>query len=266
MPSSFLILCSLVAGYSFIHVYHRLRFRAQALSGYRLIIEASCAGLIALVFSRLACVGIHPLVPTFLLRAWSRLVNGVPFVGSTILAILFAILAAASFNLIQGFFHRGDIASDRKLPWGLRHVMRFWTASRDHSLNTAIEKSGNGLQKLLHAAATSALVDGSAVGLTMSNSKFYVGFVTTSPSLSDADEYVSLFPLMSGHREPETQKVVYDFVYPIDTITELAEDREVVMVVPIAEIRSAHVLDADYLVTEMDRLGLERSRANAEPE
>jgi len=88
----------------------------------------------------------------------------------------------------------------------------------------------------------------------MTNGKIYAGLVVTSPNLSPHDSYVSILPLMSGHRDPKTLKIEYDFAYPVNQLLKLGGHCGVVVALPVADIRSAHMLDKEYFERERDRL------------
>lgn len=255
MPSNFLLLLPLVGGYLFNHILHKLRFRAQTLTGHRLILEAAVTGLAFLGIARVITVGYASYGRPELLSLWGRLAGEADYAGTAALSVVLAPLAAAAGNLILGFARRRRIPESRysHRPRWQRPLLRWRDASRDYYLDRAIRNSGNALQKLLHQVAVTGW-KGVSVGVTMGNGKIYAGYVTTSPNLSPRDEYVSLFPLLSGHRDRETLQIVYDFAYPLERFLELAAVHEVVVALPVSEIKSAHLLDEEYYVAEIKRL------------
>lgn len=253
MPSSLLLLVSLLAGYLFNHILHALRFRAQTLSGHRLVFESAVTGLVFLVLARVVTYAL--LVgkwPATLLDHWPTITNSVSFVGTGFLSVPLGVLAATALNLAVGFKSRQLLPLPDRAPFFgrfllARHVRRWWLSSRDASLDFTIQRFGNALHKLLHYVATQGWDRGRAVGLTMSNGKTYAAFVTTSPNLTPDDNFVSLLPLLSGHRAEKNLRVEYDYAYPLGRFSSLLKESDVVVTIPVSDIRSAHLLDEDYL-------------------
>ena len=256
MPSSFLLLLPLVGGYLFNHICHIGRFRSQSLMGHRLVFEAAVTGLIFLGGARVLTVSLMLLrVPHWLIKLWPVLTNGTQFVGTSILAVVLAPVCAGLINLTTGYRHR-DRAQlpEGRAPLSIRKLTRSWRASRDWALSKAIQWSGNSFQRMLHDIAINGPLDGRAVGLTMSNRKVYAGWVTTSPNLLPTDEHVSLLPIISGHRDPGTLEINYDFAYPIEKFAQMAQHSEVVVALPVGDIVSAHMLDVDYFSNVLGKL------------
>lgn len=267
MPSNFLLLLPLVGGYLFNHGFYKLRFRAQALTGHRLILEAAVSGLAFLAVARLFVALLLPLiVPKSVLAEWSVISGRTPFSGTSVLGVLLAPLSALAANLCVGYKHRDEVAEEKYAhkPRWLRDVYRWRQASRDFYLDKAIRRSGNALQKLLHQVATRGK-SGISVGVTMANGKIYACEVTTSPNLSPTDEYVSVLPLLSGHRDRDTQQIIYDLAYPIAKFQELAAINQVVVALPVSEIKSAHMLDEEYYESEVERLKEAAEKAKLSP-
>lgn len=253
MPSNFLLLLPLVGGYLFNHVFYKYRFRAQALAGHRLILEAAVSGLVFLGIARIVTVLLQIYLPEFF-SWWPTLAGKTSFAGTSVLAVLLAPLTAWIANLGCGFWSRSRVPKSRYADktWGKKHIYRWRQASREHFLDKAIQTSGNALQKLLHQAAVHNVV--LSIGVTMDNGKIYAGKVTASPNLSPSDEYVSMLPLLSGHRDPQSLKIIYDTLYPVGKFERLADDHNVVVALPVSEIKSAHLLDEEYYVNEIERL------------
>lgn len=256
MPSNLLLLLPLLAGFLFTHLFHRRRFRAQTKTGHRLIFEAAAAGLGFLVVARVITATLMWFHwPSRLIEAWPRITNSVEFVGTTTLSLVLAIGTGVGLNLAFGFRNRALVAPESiDRPHLVQWCYRWWEASRKYSLDVALRRSGNALQKILHNAVQFGAVDGRTVGLTLTSGKVYAGWVMESPSLSPEDEYVSLLPLMSGHRDKETLKIEYDFPYPLAKFEALAEESDVVVAIPVSSIQSAHLLDVEYWGRELARL------------
>lgn len=254
MPSNFLILLVIISGYLFNHSSHKLRFRAQTLAGHRLILEAAVSGLVFLAGARALAWGLREFIlPQELLSWWWSFSGGLQFAGASVIALILAPVFAFGANLCVGCRQRDLIPVDNDARWWWNGPDRWRRASRQYYHGEAIRKSGNPFQKLLHQAATHA-EDGLTIGVTMTNGKIYVAQVIASPNLSPADEYVSVLPLLSGHRDADTLKIVYDTLYPVPKFQQLAAMHEVAVALPVPEIKSAHMLDEEYYAAEIKRL------------
>lgn len=259
MPSNLLLLLPLLGGYLFNHILHRIRFRAQSLGGHRLVFEAALSGLFFLIPARaLAFLLAKASWMGWLLERWPALTGSTSFVGTTVMAVLLAPISAVVLNLLEGFrYYQND--GEIVTP------LACWQASRDYSLDRAIRNSGNALQEILHEVAVRGFDEGATIGLTMSNGKVYTAWVARSPNLAPNDQYVALLPLMSGYRDPDTREIKYNYLYPIIERPELLEDLpEFNLTVPISQIESAHLLEAEFYLTALHDLLAEEQGEDVE--
>lgn len=240
MGSEILLVLSLLSGYLFIHSVHVLRYRSQSLNGTRLLFETAAAGLPFLMLSRLLGLALP-----FREEArgwWISFAGGVPWSATVLVALAMAILLAFSTNLAVEVLARWrEIgAADEDEPgW----FAGFLAGSRRLSLDWAVSRYGNALQKAQHEAAT-RWDEGILLEVTLSCRRIYAGFVMESPALTPNDGYLELLAVMSGHRRPDDLRTVYDHRY---LMTEAhAEDDPALMVrvvVPVAEIQVLRLLD-----------------------
>src|SRR5215470_20055792 len=83
MPYNLLLL-PLLGGYILVHLCHYLRFRAQRLDGYRLLIESAIAGVVLVILSRGVVVALrHTPVGAFAM-AVAPAFAPFPYVGTAI--------------------------------------------------------------------------------------------------------------------------------------------------------------------------------------
>lgn len=285
MPSNLLLLLPLIGGYLFNHLLHFLKFRAQGQDGHRLIFEAAASGLLWLLPARFLVVKVTPHLSPDFCALWQSMAQGTRFIGTTIIAVTVAPVAAVFLNVLIGLFllRRVPPATYGRYWRVIRWVPRAWKASRESSLNWAVRYSGNALQQIFNRAAREAS-KGVTVGLTMGNRRIYAAVVTRSPNLSRMDEYVSLLPIMSGHREDKTLQIKYTYAYPrpapaapaqgsVQTAPatpmhrsnpfspEVSIEDVVEMSVPVSEIKSAHLLELADLKALLEQLMAKKARA-----
>lgn len=234
MPSNLLLLLPLLGGYTFIHLFYYTRFRAQALTGQRLIFETAIAGFIAVVPARILIL---------LLRDWSSLstvtpswqeaVGGTPMVGTLCLSVLLAPVAAVGGNFALSF-------SSQALGKGWREK------SRGLALRRAIEKRGTRLQKLLYHAAIAATTEKlTLVEIVLSDKRVYIGWVTQAPNLQHNEQFVPLLPFWTGHLDENSKlKLTQRHKKAEELRGEIERDapRTYEFALPVSEIRSARLL------------------------
>lgn len=240
MGSEILLVLSLLSGYLFIHSVHVLRYRAQSLNGTRLLFETAAAGLPFLIVSRFLVLALP-----FREEArgwWIPFAGGLPWSATVLVALAMAILLAFSTNLAVEFLARWrevGAAGEEESEW----FAGLLAGSRRLSLDWAVSRYGNALQKAQHEAAT-RWDEGILLEVTLSCRRLYTGFVMESPALTPNDGYLELLAVMSGHRRADDLRTVYDHRY---LMTEAhAEDDPALMVrvvVPVAEIQVVRLLD-----------------------
>jgi hypothetical protein len=177
MPTNLLIL-PLIAGYWFIHRTYLFKFRAQQLEGYRLLIESALVGAILLVASRILTFATNflPNVPPYR-SLWYEFAV-VPYAGTGLLSMGLALVAAEIGN---------------------------WLKPMEIALEESVDNSGDELGILLYDAHISEI----PIAVTLSNRKFYIGYVLGYPNLDPKQRYVSILPIASGYRESE--KLTFQF-------------------------------------------------------
>jgi hypothetical protein len=224
MPTNLLLL-PLLAGFWFVTRTHYLNFRTQRLDGYWLLLESSFFGVIFGVLARLFVVAIASSCwGSPLKTAWATL-SSIPYTGTAVASFCIGIVAP---YLVNGIF----------LLFG----------GIERARNLAIERHGTDLDKLLNAALASER----KISVTLNNRKWYVGYVSRVPSLSPREAYVSILPVMSGFRNPETleMEATTDYV----PIYESGVDKnKFVVIVPIAAIASASLFDDEIYVRFMSQ-------------
>ena len=217
MPAN-LFLLPMLAGYLFVHISHRFRFRAQALDGYRLLIESAIAGALLLGISRVITMALERAFPLSI-EYWRRVVvadESLTYlgtaIGSVVLGVLLPILDNRRPRLgICGRFWRSLLLARRMRP--LRRIVRWtrsaYTDNRRAALDSEIHLHGNGLTRLLHDAATY----GSLVSITLYSRKWYVGYVAEAVNLEPKEVCFRLLPMVSGYREKDTLQCVRQIYY-----------------------------------------------------
>ncbi|MBW8875959.1 MAG: hypothetical protein JF614_13415 [Acidobacteria bacterium] len=69
----------------------------------------------------------------------------------------------------------------------------------------------------------------------------YVGHLTESPNLKPENQFVSLLPALSGHRDDKTLGVKFDLIYDLEALIAKLniEAEELLLTIPLSEIKSA---------------------------
>lgn len=245
MPSNLLLLLPLLGGYLFIHSCYSTRFRAQALSGHRLIFEAAVAGFVAVLPAHLTVEGLRWSPWGSELRSWWHGVAGDELPATLVLALLFAPLGALLWNLILALWNGAR-------EWGGHQPWTAWSGlveeGREFSLRRALERQGDRLQVFLSTAAIRAQQELMLTMLSMKDRKVYVGLVLRSPNLQPHGQYVPVLPFFSGFRSPDALEVDLDREYPFDRYfseKSLLDQEDFIVVLPVAEIASARLFEQD---------------------
>jgi len=275
VPSNLLLFLPLLGGYTFIHLFHFTRFRAQSLTGYNLVFEASLAGFLSVAFTRCVIWCVDALGWGGGLRAWvTDHMGATPYLGTVVGGFLVAPLAAVVCNLAVGIWQSrhprtgqggtpglpGDLAvagSGNREQTRHEETPGLFELSQRVALDRAIRNSGNDLLIFLHDAAHRAQTDKMTALLSMSDRKVYVGWVTRSPSLRPGDQFVRILPLMSGCRGHDDLGVRFTTFYPDERyLRECPEEQrksfqhlqpeDFAVIVPLSEIRDAHYFDLNF--------------------
>jgi len=274
VPSNLLLFLPLLGGYTFIHLFHFTRFRAQSLTGHNLVFEASLAGFLSVALTRCVIWCVDALGWGGGLRAWvTDHMGATPYLGTVVGGFLVAPLAAVVCNLAVGIWQRWqrpegvagaeDVPEDRPdasmdtEPAKPEPLPGLLELSQRVALDRAIRNSGNDLLIFLHDAAHRAQTDKMTALLSMSDRKVYVGWVTRSPSLRPGDQFVRILPLMSGCRGHDDLGVRFTTFYPDERyLRECPEEQrksfqhlqpeDFAVIVPLSEIRDAHYFDLNF--------------------
>jgi hypothetical protein len=144
-----------------------------------------------------------------------------------------------------------------KVPWRFysatkdpgKAVNEFLKPAREKALDLAIESSGNYLHQLLHRAVLKNI----PILITLASRKVYVGYLTESPNLMPENQHLALLPVLSGYRDKDSLKIVFDLVYP-DPGSFKEEDVKgkdfdpedlLLMTVPLSEVKSVSFYHRD---------------------
>ena len=216
MPYNLLLL-PLIGGYFFTHYTYRFRFRAYGLSNYRLLLEAAFFGLI---FGGLS-IGL-----TRLLQLWGCLG---PLEDVWKLFFPFEYSGAAA----------GSLAIAGIASWAANE---FWDI--ETSKEIVVERHADVLVKFFYEAMQSDR----SVMLTLSDRKFYVGYVVLDQNFRSEMPYITLVPSASGYREKDTLVIKWTVSYAavhydIGTEQILNTKEDFAVLVPISQIVSARLFD-----------------------
>lgn len=269
MPSNLHLLVVILAGYLFVHACDYLHYRAKALEGHRLVVEASLAGLALFAVVRPVINGLQQIDDRFLASSlqafWYTLSKGLPYSGTLVVTTLLAFPLAKGWNLFQGYRRRELIGQALDgLGWRQK-LSRFNELSRALALEDAISRTGNDLLMMLHAAATRWPHDFTMLGVTMSDRKLYVGWAVRSPRLTQQESYFAILPLMSGYRDDKTLKPVFNFFYPVDVeaVQSHRDDYRQFVILPLSGVSSARLLSSDF---DPEELAGQEPEADAQQE
>lgn len=211
MPYNLLLL-PLLGGFLLLHRIDAFRYRAQRLDGYRLLFESAFAGIALAALGRLLVVVTEGTALRNAIGPWWW--RFAPFGYSDTAAIAFGIAL-----LVPEIVNR--------------------IVSRSAAKDWAIRRNGDGLTRLLNNAELGNIL----VSLTMGNQKWYVGYVEQVPNLVPQDTYLRFYPVISGYRDKQTLRTVRTIFY--DQLLHSNPDFDFSIVVPVAEIKSANLFDAD---------------------
>lgn len=241
MPTNLLLL-PLLGGFWFVHFCYLFKFRAQRLDGYRLLLESAFFGLLLILPARL----IAYFWPRFSALGsgaegeWITLWHGPPLSGTASLSLLLGLISPFLVNWLHAAYLRTLSSQDWDPEEGASGLWEaasnFLAPAREKALDFAIRNSGNQFFQLLHRAAVHKI----PVLLTLQNRKVYVGHLTESPNLKPENQFVSLLPALSGHRDDKTLAIKFDVIYDLEgLIAKLdIEAEELLLTIPLSEIKS----------------------------
>ena len=260
MPSNLLLFLPLLGGYAFIHICYLTRYRAQSLSGYALLFEVAWSGFLSVIIVRLILNWLGGMALVSAVRDfWHYQPFALPYSGTILAGTLLAPSAGIVCNLALGLWHYSESfrasldeveprdnpdEHETKADHPLPSFSRFLEFSRGAALNRATSSSGNDLLNTLRKAAAEEKI----LFVSLSDRKIYIGWVGRAPTLKADDRYVSIVPVLSGHRDADSLKVTYDVLYNEST---LKEKRELAVVLPVQEIREARIYHFDLEIEHL---------------
>lgn len=211
MPYNLLLL-PLLGGFLFLHQIYALRFRAQRLDGNRLLLESAAYGAGLLLAARMVVV----------------------LAGLT----SFGTWCGNLWWICAPFPHSDSAAMAVVLGLAVPVVVnRFFPEVR--ARNWAIRKSGDSLTVLLNEAS----INSQLVSLTLTNLKWYVGYVLRLPNLKPQDLYVTLLPVISGYRDRDTLQTHEAVQYT--PLLQSRPDTPISLIIPVTDIKTATQFDPD---------------------
>jgi len=235
MPSNLLVFLPLLAGYIFLHVSYRFRYRAKTLEGHRLVYETAIAGFVIFAVARFLVLGadaldwIDPYWST-----WRSMKSDVPLLGTS----LASLGLAALFGFISNTYVAWRVGGQQhpRPSWTIRFELAKLTA-----LRSALASSKNELKDLLSRSAE----EGDLVLLSMRDRKVYVGWVVDSPTPDRNETDLAILPIYSGHRRTDDLRVVLDTPYPIDRYEGDLDPEDFIVALRVGEILSARQFDEE---------------------
>lgn len=177
MPYNLLLL-PLLGGFVFVTFWNRTKIRASRYEGYRLILYSSLWGAIFSLFS------------VALLK-----ISWLGFYLNSAMVLLFADISEQyrDFNIVLLSCVVGSTA------W----IPLNWIFTQEREYAQAVRKFGNRLENFLFEA----LNNRNLVSITLKSKKVYVGYVIGDINPEIDRSYVTVWPMLSGFREPTNLKL-----------------------------------------------------------
>jgi hypothetical protein len=246
MPTNLLIL-PLLAGFWLVHHSHRYRFRAQHLDGYRLLLHSALAGSVLLLISRILIVIVNLTPLGAPLKGIMLSLAPIDYLGTSLLCLLLGWIAPKLQNnkiprrywklLLIARFDR-SIISRHMCRWRRLFAVvdaRNARAARDNE----VQKEAMALAQLLDKAQSTK----SLISITLSNRKWYVGYVAEALNLKPQETYFRLLPIISGYRDKDTLQTRRRIYYPDTYADPQVSSQDFVIVIPLKDIQIANLFD-----------------------
>lgn len=234
MPTNLLIL-PLLGGFLFLHLCNFVKFWAQLLDGYRLLLYSALAGFMLSVFSRIALVELgHMPALACLGGIWGRYAPQIEYVDTAVGALALGPVLACLWNLFE------------KTP---------------SAVSREINRRGNTLLKLLHRA----VVGSSLISVTLDNRKWYVGYVTASPNLRPTEASFDILPVISGYRDTATLETRRTTFYAEVLSRQDIDPMDFAISIPFSCVKMASLFDPRLYDTDFSQPVVESSPAERTP-
>ena len=132
----------------------------------------------------------------------------------------------------------------------MREAKRRSRLNSEHARDSEIAAHGNALVRLIHEAEKTSTL----VSISLSNRKWYVGYIAEAWSLDPQEAYLRLLPILSGYRDPANLGVIPTTYYrPVYSRPGIEKDRFVI-VIPLKDVEMANLFDenvyAEYFAPE----------------
>ena len=208
-------------------MFHYTRFATSKLTGQKLILWASLAGVGLTLLSRIIVIFLNTHYPA-LGPYWKANFFPGDFSGTASLALILGLVLWYPLNLLSN--------KDKVAGWSTR-------------------KFGTRLEILLRRS----LYEEKQIIVTLSGSKVYVGFILWQPEESFSEHsYFGILPTISGYRDSETKRVkfiteytnIYEKLWSNDEETNESLDQEdFVKYFKASSVETASIYDPDvYLL------------------
>jgi hypothetical protein len=217
-PLAPLTLVALASGYLFTTRFHFTSYQAERHSGYHLLFQSACWGIVLLAISQAILVGLE--------WEWSNPTSVVGWMSAELEG--------------SGPFALGFLLSIL-LPPILNRLY-----SRERAARRVIHRQGSELEKLLYDSQASIY----PISVSLKNEKVYIGWPVYTPDLRHRLQDIRLLPTASGFRDPVTKALEINTEYfpayeeiKRGTLQMSPEDFEIV--IALDEVRSANQFSLD---------------------
>jgi hypothetical protein len=138
---------------------------------------------------------------------------GYPFLGTGILATVFALILALIGNVLF---------------------------NNERAKKIIINRQDNGFMRLFHKAA----IESKMVSVTLFSKKVYIGYIVSTPNLSPEEQFVGILPVVSGYRDKDTLRLMITTNYGrAMSSNSIPEDFEITLA--LASVETANFFDPD---------------------
>lgn len=259
MPSNLLVL-PLLAGFWFITHSHRYRFRVLSWDGYRLLLESAAMGFLFFTLARAVILGFEmwPHAVDLIKQDWLPISGNIGYLGSAIASFILAMMFSFLDNRGLPKGSRDIVKTFRTLRKNEHHLgirtalllcfRHNYTVNQDRQLSDAVELYGSPLARLLYTAVR----NGTPVSITLSNRKWYVGYVSQSVSLDPKyGTHFRITPLFSGYRDKDTLSAIPTLSYR-ELYTHLKDSGSTIqpnffdVTIPVADVDVANYFNQEF--------------------